>query len=122
MSTSTGLLVGLFGLAVFGLLSVWSAGARTGRTMERQLRQVSRFGQVLGWSLMSAVVIGAGQWLTVTHTSSPVVLAGVIGLPALLAGVTVGRMLTVTTFYWEGPVNGRGSGRARRAARRAVRR
>ncbi len=97
--TSTGaitVMVVVLGLAGCGLLYVWAAGARTGRNIERQIREVSRLGSVLGYALVSAVAIAGVQWVILAHTAAgPIVLALVLGVPALLAGVTVGRLFTV---------------------------
>jgi hypothetical protein len=108
-------------LAGMGLLYIWAAGARTGRAFEHQVRQVNRFGHVLGSSLLCGMAITGVQWAVVTHTTHPGVLAVVLGVPGLVAGVSVARAVTVSTYQYSGP-HGRGSRRHRRAMRRAVRR
>lgn len=50
---------------------------------------------MLGYALAFGVVIAGLQWATLTQTRAPGVLAVVLGLPALLAGVTVARLFTV---------------------------
>lgn len=66
-------------------------------------------------AVVSAVLITAVQWAVVTRISNPITVVLVLGLPALLAGASVGRVLEATTWI-------RISGRGARGGRRAVRR
>jgi cell division protein FtsW (lipid II flippase) len=91
--TQTSLLVGLFALAALGVMFIWSSGARAGRRLERRIWRARLAGRVLFNALVAAVVIVGVQWATVTRTSEPVALMIVLGVPALLAGVTVGRVV-----------------------------
>ncbi len=120
MNTSYSVIAVVFGLAGCGLLYVWSAGAKTGRKVERQIRRVSRFGEVVSASVVAGVVIAGIQWAVIAHTTHPGVLAGVLGLPAVLAGATVGRLFTVTTYHRRGERTSPGG--ARRTARKGGRR
>lgn len=85
------LAIGLFALASILVLFVWSAGARAGRVVERRIWRARRAGGVLVNAVVAAVVILGVQWATVTQTSNPTALGLVLGVPAVLAGVTVGR-------------------------------
>lgn len=97
MSAGTTVVLVLVVLAGLGLLHIWSSGIRAGRKVERQVREFTRLSQVAGGALISAVVIGGIQWAVVTHTAPSPVWVFVLGAPALLAGVSVGRLLAVTT-------------------------
>jgi hypothetical protein len=84
------------GLALLGLLSVFAAGARAGRAAERQFREMTRIGRVLLGAVVSAGVIVGIQWLVLrSNPATPGVLI-VLGVPGLLAGITVSRMAAVT--------------------------
>ena len=84
-------------LVVCGLVLVWAwtIGARTGRRAERATRTVTRMGSTTGRTLICAAVIVGGQWAVITWTSHPGVIATVLGVPALVAGGALARMLTV---------------------------
>jgi hypothetical protein len=73
----------------------WTVGARTGRRAERATRTVTRMGSTTGRTILCAAVIVGGQWAVITWTSHPGVIATVLGVPALVAGGAVARMLTV---------------------------
>lgn len=91
--TQTSLLVGLFALAALGVAFIWASGARAGRRLERRIWRARLAGRVLSNAVVAAVVIVGVQWATVTRTSDPAALVLVLGVPALLAGVTVGRVV-----------------------------
>jgi hypothetical protein len=84
-------------LGVCGLVLVWAwtAGARTGRRAERATRTVTRMGSTTGRTLICAAVIVGVQWAVITWTTHPGVIATVLGVPALIAGGAVARLLTV---------------------------
>ncbi len=106
----------VLGWAGCGLLYIWSAGASTGQKVERRIRAVSRFGAVAGYAVVSGVVIGAVQWATVAHSTEPALMGAVLGVPALLAGVTVGRLFTVASLHRRR----RSTSHSRSAARRGA--
>ncbi|WP_037068406.1 hypothetical protein [Pseudonocardia acaciae] len=49
-------------------------------------------------AVVSAALITAVQWAVVSRMSDPIVVGLVLGLPALLAGASVGRVLESTTW------------------------
>jgi hypothetical protein len=97
--TSTGatVVVTLVLLAGLGVLHIWTTGVRAGRKVERQVREFTRLGRVAAGAAVTAVVIALVQWAVVTHSQPSGLWVVVLGLPAMLAGVTVGRLLAVTT-------------------------
>ncbi|WP_156935411.1 hypothetical protein [Pseudonocardia spinosispora] len=105
--------------AVAGVL-VWWAGARAGRAAERAWRQVIRTWAVAG----VAVVIGAGicgvQWLVMTRTPELSIAAVllVFGIPAVLAGASLARLITVTALISQHDRRGHRRGRAPKKSRR----
>lgn len=96
MSTSIQLLIGVGVLALIGLVSVWTAGARTGRKVERAVVEATHTGATGARSLVTGIVLVGIQWAVLTATTDPLVWAAALGVPALLAGVTVGRLLGIT--------------------------
>ena len=85
------------GLAFLGLLWTFSAGANAGRAAERQLREMTRIGSVLLTTVITAAVIVGIQWLVMRQTPGAGAVLVVLGVPGLLAGVTVARLAAVTT-------------------------
>jgi hypothetical protein len=118
MSVSVGVVAVVLGLAGCGLLHIWSAGASAGRKAERRIRRVSRFGKVAGYAVVSGVVIGAVQWATVANSTEPALMGAVLGVPALLAGVTVGRLCTAASLHRHAGSTGTGRPAAGRGVRR----
>jgi cell division protein FtsW (lipid II flippase) len=98
-------------LAGVGVLWVFSSGAKTGRKVERQAKEITRTGSVAGFSLLAGLVIAVVQWAVLAQVSNPsfTTLALVLGVPGLLAGTTIGRLFAVTTS-----LNGAGRKGARR--------
>ncbi len=87
----------LVALAAAGLLMVvFTSGARTGRRVEKAATEAYGGSASLVRVLVTAVVIVAGQWLTTRLAAPPLVWVVVFGLPALLAGTAVARLLAVT--------------------------
>lgn len=95
-SIGTTVLVGLLVLAALGLAHIWTSGVRAGRKVERHVREFSRMSQIAGGAFVASLVITGGQWFVVTHTQPSGTWAFVLGVPALLAGVTVGQLLALT--------------------------
>ena len=85
------------GLAFLGLLWTFSAGAKAGRAAERQFREMTRVGSVLLTTVITAAVIVGIQWLVMRQTPGAGAALVVLGVPGLLAGVTVARLAAVTT-------------------------
>jgi hypothetical protein len=84
-------------LAVAGALWAFSSGAKAGRKIERQARRVSGAGQAFMVSILVGLLIAVTQWtvMTVVHAPNFTTIALVLGVPGLLAGVTVGRLFAV---------------------------
>ncbi|HEX4246606.1 MAG TPA: hypothetical protein VH008_01975 [Pseudonocardia sp.] len=95
--SGTGVTVMVAGLAVLGTLWTFSAGAKAGRAVERQFREATRVGAVLATTSITAAVIVGIQWLVMTHGPGTGTALVVLGVPGLLAGVTVARLAAVTT-------------------------
>ena len=97
--TATQLLAGFGALVV--LVWVWRAGARRARAAARVARGGARLlslaGRVAG---TSGFIVGA-QWVVITHQPSTATLLAVLAVPALFAGHTITRALTVTA--WDPP-------------------
>jgi hypothetical protein len=87
------------GLAALGGLWLFSAGAHAARGIERGMRQVSRTGQVAGLALVLGLVVAVVQWVVLTHIANPslITLVLVLGVPAVLAGTTVARLVALDT-------------------------
>jgi hypothetical protein len=101
-SAGTTVVVALVLLAVLGVVHIWTTGVRAGRKVERQVREVTRLGRVAAGAAITAALIAVIQWAVVTNTSPNAAWVLVLGAPALLAGVTVGRLLAVTTVHRTG--------------------
>lgn len=86
--------IGLLVLTALGLISF---GAKTGVKAARGAREVTRIGGSAGRTLLTAGVIVGVQWAVITLTTSPLAWGVALGVPALFAGVTVARLLAVTT-------------------------
>jgi hypothetical protein len=102
MSAGTTVLLVLLALAAMGVLHIWTSGVKAGRKVEHQVREFTRVSRVASGALVAALVIAGVQWTVVTHSQPSAVWVFVLGLPALLAGVTVGRLLAVTTVVYGG--------------------
>lgn len=82
-------------LAGLALALIFWFGARAGRRVERVSRRLGRM-RVSGYggqTVITAVVIAAGQWAVLTWVSHPIAIVSVFVVPALLAGATVARYL-----------------------------
>jgi uncharacterized membrane protein len=107
--TPVEILAGLGGLAV--LLTVWRLTARAARRAAETARAGARLVSLAGRVGVSAGLIGGVQWLVITHPSNTTLLWVVLGVPALLAGYTLTRALTVTTSDMPRHRDGRRGGR-----------
>lgn len=90
--------VGLVVLAALGLLYIWTSGARAQHKLDRQVRQATRAAGTAMRALVIGLVIGGVQWAILARADSAATWAAVLGVPALLAGVTVARMFETTTI------------------------
>ena len=87
--------VALVVLAGVGLILVWSSGARAGRTIERGVASAGRRSSTAGRTLLIAALIVGVQWAVIAYDAPPAVMAGVLGVPALVAGAALARMFSV---------------------------
>ncbi|GGM83273.1 hypothetical protein GCM10012275_62380 [Longimycelium tulufanense] len=85
-------------LALFGLLlATWRSGRRRGRTAVLRTQRLTRAGTAAGRAVLAAALIVAVQWAVLLRTEDRLVTAVALGLPALLAGATVARLLSLPT-------------------------
>lgn len=89
MSLIGGVVVGLC------LLIVWASGRRSGRKSVKAIREVTRAGGTVVRSVVAGAVIVGLQWLVLRFGGSTATWVA-LGVPALLAGVTVARLFAVT--------------------------
>ncbi|GAY12439.1 hypothetical protein [Pseudonocardia sp. N23] len=92
MSGAT-IVVVLLVAAGIGLVWSWSAGARAGRAVANTMHQAGRAGGIAGRSLAIAVAVVTVQWVVMRMTTDVVAIAAVLGIPAVLSGITVARLL-----------------------------
>lgn len=91
------LLIGIAVLAGIGLLATVSAGRRHARRSMDGVRQVTRVGGAALRTLSITAAIVAAQWLVaVKFAANTTVLLTVLIVPALFAGASIARLLTVT--------------------------
>jgi uncharacterized membrane protein len=94
--TPVEVLAGLGGLVA--LVGVWRISVRAARRAAETARASARLMSLAGRVLTAAAIIGGVQWVVLTHAAGNVTLVAVaLGVPALLAGYTLTRALTVTT-------------------------
>lgn len=88
-------------LAGFGALLVlivaWRTSVRRARRIAVAGRNRARLATLTGRVLLTAALLGAVQWVVLTHFGDLVLTAVVLGLPNLLAAYVLVRALTVTT-------------------------
>lgn len=99
----------LAALAGVGVLVSFGAGARAAHRATRHAREVTRMGATLTRALLAGAVIAGVRWAVVASTTAPPAWGVALGVPAVLAGSTVARMLTMTEI-----VGRRGHGRGAR--------
>ena len=83
--------------ALFVLVFVWRITARAAHRAAETARSGARVVSLAGRVGVTAGLIGGAQWLVITHPGNTTLLWVVLGVPALLAGYTLTRALTVTT-------------------------
>lgn len=88
-------------LAVVGgllaLVLVWRVSSRTARKAAETARSGARLMSLTGRVAGTAVVIVGVQWVVIVQRDDVWPLLAVLAVPALLAGYTLTRALTVTT-------------------------
>ena len=82
-------------VAVVVLLSVRRSHRQATRALARVRPAVST---VVGSTMVTAPVIVGVEWLVITSNPQPRTLLAVLAVPALLAGVTVGRLVAAAQF------------------------
>ncbi|MQA62367.1 MAG: hypothetical protein GEU86_12905 [Actinophytocola sp.] len=103
------MLIGIAVLAGIGLLATLSAGRRHARRSLDGVRQVTRVGGAALRTLGITAAIVAAQWLVAARfADNTTVLLTVLVIPALFAGASIARLLTVTEVAH--PAGGRGGG------------
>jgi len=102
----------LVGLAVLGVVLTARAGTRRARRAVHGIREITRITASVLWMLTAAAVIVGVQWAVIATHPAPAVIAVVLGAPGLLAGLSVARLLAVTTV-----IRTVGIGRNRRVPR-----
>jgi hypothetical protein len=94
------LIVSGVGLVVVGAAMVWPSAGGKGRRA-RGDRFSTRRPRALVWTALGAGLIAAVEWLVLSSVGSAAVWALVLGLPALLAGATVVRLLGIAGWVWQ---------------------
>lgn len=77
------------------LLTVWASGRRSGRRSVKGVREITRAGGTALRSVVIGAVIVGAQWIVLRFGDTTATLVA-LAIPALLAGVTVGRLFAVT--------------------------
>jgi hypothetical protein len=91
------MLAGLGALVV--LVVAWQVSVRATRRAVETARAGARLMSLAGRVIVTAAVLVGVQWVVLTHAAGNVTLVAVaLGAPDLLAGYTLTRALTVTTF------------------------
>lgn len=88
-------MAGLGGL--LALITVWRLSIRAARRAADTARAGARLVSLTGRVAVTGAVIAGVQWIVITHPGNPVLVWVALGLPALLAGYTLTKALTVTT-------------------------
>jgi hypothetical protein len=94
--TPVEVMAGIGGLLV--LLTVWRISARAARRAAETARAGARLMSLTGRVVGSGAVIAGVQWVVITHPGNALMVWFALGLPALLAGYTLTKALTVTTI------------------------
>jgi hypothetical protein len=85
------------GLALIGvgLTMLWSARPRAAHRPRRAIREGRRWSRPLACTIVTAAMIAGAQWAVMSWSDARVVWAAALGLPALLVGATVARILAI---------------------------
>lgn len=93
--TPVEVLAGVGGLLL--LVTIWRISVRAARRAADTARASARLMSLGGRVLVTGALIAGVQWVILTHATDHVLLWVALGVPALLAGYTLTRALTVTT-------------------------
>ena len=85
------------GLALIGvgLTMLWLARPRAAHRPRRAIRQGRRWSRPLACTIVTAAMVTGAQWAVMSWSDARVVWAAALGLPALLVGATVTRLLAI---------------------------
>lgn len=108
------------GLALIGvgLAMLWLARPRAAHLPRSAIRRGRRWSWPLACTVVSAAMITGAQWAVLSWSDARVVWAAALGLPALLVGATVTRLLAIAQHvrtvrrrphdeFWTRPARGR---------------
>jgi DMSO reductase anchor subunit len=110
--TQIGLIV-LTLLASVGVIAAFRTGARSGHRLAQQSQEVTRMSGNLARALLTTAVIVAIQWAVLATTRDPRAWGVALGVPALITGGVIARMLSVTEIIHH-PQHTRRTGRTHR--------
>lgn len=82
-------------LLMVGAASVFRAGRRSARAALGVTRDVTRFTASVFRTVVTTVVIVGVQWVVVTHATDLRVMVVTLAVPAVFAGASVARLLSV---------------------------
>lgn len=92
--------------ALFVLVFAWRTSVRRAHRIATAGRNSARLATLTGRVFLTAGLLGAVQWVVLTHSGDLVLTAVVVGLPDLLAAYVLVRALTVTTVEERPPRRG----------------
>jgi hypothetical protein len=115
--TSTQIQIGLIILTVLasvGVLTAFRVGARSGHRLAKHSQEVTRMGGNLARALLTTAVIVTIRWAVLATTTDPRAWGVALGVPALVTGGVIARMLSVTEIIHHPPQHTRRNGRSHR--------
>ncbi|AXX28613.1 hypothetical protein KCV87_14025 [Actinosynnema pretiosum subsp. pretiosum] len=92
--TATQVVAGLG--VLLALVTVWRAGSRRGKAVAERTRSGVRLLSLTGRVVGTAGAIVGAQWVVILYGRESAALWVALGLPALFAGYTLTKALTVT--------------------------
>lgn len=88
----------LAGLGVLlALVLMWRIGTKRARRAAEKARASARVVSLAGRVIFMGTAMIGVQWLVITHPGNTTLLLVVLGLPDMIAGYTLTRVLTVTS-------------------------
>ena len=85
------------GLALIGvgLTMLWSSRPRAAHRPTPTIREGRRWSRPLACTIVTAAMITGAQWAVMSWSDARVVWTAALGIPALLVGATVARILAI---------------------------